>query len=122
LTSRSKSLLCSSLFPPRDVAGDLRGADDVPVGIGDGRKRQRNVQQSAILVTADRLVMLEGVAAADAVQNVQFFIETIRMRDYRDRLPNRLLCCVADQPLRSAVPAYDNAAEVYADDRLVGWR
>src|SRR3546814_9000533 len=48
-----------------DVAGDLRGADDRPVGRPDWRDRQRDRDQAAVLALAQGLEVVHALALAN---------------------------------------------------------
>src|SRR5580704_17676125 len=50
-----------------DVAGDLRGADDGTVRVLDRRDAERNRNPAAVLALPDRLIVIEAVAAPDAL-------------------------------------------------------
>ena len=50
------------LFTGRNITGDLRGANELPFGIPDGRNRQRHVKAFAILTNPLRLEVLNALS------------------------------------------------------------
>src|ERR1700686_3326663 len=57
-----------------EVAGDLRGADDSTVRALDRRDAERNRQPAAVLALADRLVVVEAVAEAAALEDFRLLV------------------------------------------------
>ena len=104
----------------RDVAGDLRGADDPPVDVADRRHGQRDRHQRSVLAAADGLEVVEAIAAANAGQRLVFLGLAILRDQPADRRTDHLGGTVAEHPLRRLVPRLDDAVEILADDRVVG--
>ncbi|OWK35345.1 hypothetical protein FRUB_09506 [Fimbriiglobus ruber] len=51
-----------------DVAGDLRRADEVAVGVANGQDRERDVDPAAAFGRPDRLEVVQSLPAPDALQ------------------------------------------------------
>src|SRR6516225_4178157 len=102
-----------------DIAGDLRGADDTPIGAVDGRYRERNVEQAAVLTPANGFEVIDALAAPQPRQNRCLLLGAIRWDHDCYRPADRFLGGVAEEPFRAFVPAAADAAQVLADDRVV---
>src|ERR1700759_659542 len=63
--------------------------------------------------------MVDALATSDARQDSALLVLAVVRNDDRDGLPDRLRGRVAENPLRTAVPAGDDAVQVLADDRIV---
>jgi hypothetical protein len=72
-----------SLFPLGDVAGDLRGADHLPVKIHYGRDGKRDVEQSTVFAPADCLIRVDALATADAREDSWLFVVTLGRHQHR---------------------------------------
>ena len=103
-----------------DVARDLRCADDPARSVPDGRHGERDVEPAAILVAANGLVMVDALTAPDAVEYAGLLVVALGRYEDGHGLANDLIGFVAEEPLRRAVPAGDDAIEILADDRVVG--
>jgi len=64
--------------------------------------------------------VVDALAAPNAVEDAGLFVAALGRDQHSDRLSDCLLGRVAEQPLRSGVPAVDDALEVLADDCVVG--
>ena len=106
----------------RDVAGDLRGADDPALPVAHGRDRERDLDQRAVLAPAHGLEALDPLAAADAPEDGRHLVLPARGGEERDVAADDLPGRVAEEALGGGVPARDDAVEVLADDRVVGAR
>ncbi len=104
----------------RDVACDLGGADDLAFHVADRRNGQRDVHIAAVLALAHRLVVVDAVAAPDALQDAGLLVQPLRRDQDDDGPADDLLRPVPEQPLCARVPAGDHAVQVLADDRVVG--
>ncbi len=60
--------------------------------------------------------MIDGLAAADALEDARLFALALRRDQNRDGLPDDLLRSVTIKPFRRPVPARDLSVEVFADD------
>src|SRR5580700_5825034 len=78
--------LMFGLFARGDVAGDLRGADDNTVRVLDRRDAERHRKAAAVLALADRLVVIEAVAAPDAFEDFWLLVVQFRRNQDGDRL------------------------------------
>jgi hypothetical protein len=70
-----------------DVAGDLRGADDPPLAVPERRYRERDLDQRAVLAAADGLVVLDALAAPDALEDPGLLVGMIGGISIRTDLP-----------------------------------
>src|SRR3546814_5168175 len=119
--SDCSSDVCSSdLLSLGDVAGDLRRAGDLPLAILDRRHGQRDVDQASVLALPNGFIMVGALAAPDARQDLRFLVLMIRWNQDQDRLADDLVGRIAEEPLRTLIPARDDAVEVLAYDRVVG--
>ncbi len=107
-------------LPLGDVAGDLRRPDDAALVVADRGDRQRDVEPAAVLGHADRLEVLDPLAAAEPLQDRALLVVPLRRDDQGDRPADGLLGRVAEEPLGPGVPRADDAVERLADDRVVG--
>ena len=83
---------------------------------------QRNVQQRAVFAAADCFVVVDALAAPDALQDARLFIEPTGRYEHGDRLADRFRRCVTKEPHGPVIPTGDDAVEVFADDGIVGRR
>ena len=118
--SRSRSR--SSLGPllGGDVPADLRGPDDLALGVADGRDGERDVDDGAVLPPPPRLVVVHLLAAADPLQDPRHVLDQLGRHEHGDVLADDLLGGVAEDPLGPPVPARDDAVEVLRGDDVVG--
>src|SRR3546814_11320860 len=115
-----QNLMLLTLVTVGDVAGDLRRADDGAVRRPDRRHRQRDVDQAAVLALANRVVVVDGLAAADAGADYVFFVVAVGGNQDRHRLPDLFLGGIAEEPLRAAVPAWGDSSEKSRGGRAWG--
>ncbi len=108
-----------SLFALRDVARDLRGADDRPRGVPNRRDRQGNIDEPAIFRDPHRLEVVDMLTAAQAFQEAALLGVPLRWNQQRDRLANGFLSRVPEKALGTAIPGEDVAVERLADDRVI---
>src|SRR5207237_10587306 len=101
----------------RYVPGHFGRTDDLAGLIADRRDRQGDIDEPAVLRLADRLVMVDPLAVAQAAQDHRLFVPTVRGNDQRDGLADRLLGGVAEQAARPGMPGGDESAERLADVR-----
>jgi hypothetical protein len=101
-------------LPVSNVAGNLRSAEDSPFGAHDRRDGQRNIDQPSVLALANGLIMLNALAAPDKLQNYVILILTLRRCQDGHPLADGVLGQIAKEPLRTLVPACDNAMEIFA--------
>ena len=69
----------------RDVARDLGNADDLALLITERRDGQRNIQQAAVLAQADRLEMVDALAALQAREDLPLFVLPVGRNHEHDR-------------------------------------
>src|SRR5580700_318796 len=112
--------LMFGLFARGDVAGNLRGADDGAVRVPDRRDAERNRNAAAVFALPDGLVVIEAVAAPDALDDPRLLVLQLLRNQDGDRLADDVFGGVAEQALGGAVPADDDAVEVLADDGVAG--
>ncbi len=82
-----------------DVAGDFRGAGNASGAIPDGRHRQVDVDEGAVLAAADRFVMFDALAASQPRQNARLLVMAILGNEHGDRTPDGFLRRIAEQAL-----------------------
>ena len=82
-----------------DVAGDLRGADDVACGGADRRDGERHVDALAVLVHTHRLEILDPFAAADLPENPVGFLAPMRRNDQGNMLADGFSRGISEQAL-----------------------
>ncbi len=102
-----------------DVARDLRGADDLAALVADGRDRQGDLHQGSILAPPNRLVVIDPLAASDALEDRGHLVLAAGRSEDGDIATDHLLGGVAEQPLGSAIPAGDDAGQVLARNCIV---
>ena len=92
----------------RDVADDLRCADDIAGVVPDGRDRQRDEDALAVASPPLGLEMLDATSGLEARDDLVFLGDAVLRNDERDVPAHRLLGGVAEEPLRGGVPALDD--------------
>src|SRR6266536_534028 len=106
-----------------DVAGEARCSDD-PAGGGVAHRRDGygHLDDAAVLMAADGLVMPDSFPAGDAGADAEFFGPLVLVfgDDNVDGPADRFLRRVAVHAGGRVVPGEDDAAQVYGDDRVVG--
>src|SRR5262249_47918684 len=107
------------LFALGDVTRNLGCANHLAIRIQYRRDAERNVDKAAIFALADGLVVFDALPAPNAVEDLGLFILATIGDEQRDRFADHLLGGVAKQLLGSAVPAGDDAVEVFADNGVV---
>src|SRR5690606_34637285 len=94
-------------------------ADDPPRAVVDRRDHERDLDEAAVLATTHRLVMIDALAATDALEDGGLLVRPVIRNENYDRTAHGFLGRVAVDALGTAVPARDDAVEVRADDRIV---
>src|SRR5262249_40739695 len=102
-----------------DVASDLGRADDTALSVTNGRYRQRDVDPSPVLSDANRFVVIDALANAQASEDLGFLVGALGWNEQRNRLADHLLLGVTENALGSLVPRDHDAVQVLADDRVV---
>ena len=72
-----------------------------------------------MLALPNRLKMIYPLSSPDTGQNLALFLKPVLWNNDSDGLANRLCRGVAEEALRTPVPAGDNAVEVLAYDRVI---
>src|SRR5581483_8774182 len=103
----------------RDVAGDLRRADDPAAGVLDGRHGDGDVYQAAVLGLPHRVEVIHPLPAPDARQHLVLLRVPVDRHDQRDVPADCLGGRPAKQTLGGAVPRRDDSAERLADDDVI---
>ena len=106
--------------PLGDVAGDLRGADDLASLVSDRRDRERDRHSRAVLALSNRLVVVDLLAGANLGEDHVFFVLQFLGNQHANGLPDRLGCGVAEHTLGGRIPRHDDAVEILRDDGIVG--
>src|SRR5579871_421026 len=105
--------------PFGDFASDLRGADYRALLVVNRRNRERDVNEAAVLVAADRFVVIDCLARTNTSDDLDPFIRPMRWAQDRHRAPDDFFCAVSKQPFGAPVPALDRSVEAFADDCIV---
>ena len=108
------------LLERRDIARDLRGADDRAGVVADRRDGQRDVERPAVLGDPHGLEMLDALAAAQPREDVVFFGLPLGRDQHPDRPADELVGRIAEQPLGGGVARLNDAVEILREDRIVG--
>ena len=102
-----------------NIPRDFRRSDDLAFRISDGRNRQRDPYQTAVLTLPYSFEVLDARTPSDARQYCSLFVLSVLRDDDCDRLTCGLLGSVAEYALRTFVPACDNAVEIFAYNCIV---
>ena len=103
-----------------DVAGNLGGSGYISGGIPHRRNGERDVDQGAVFAAADRLEMVDALAATQALQDFVLFLPALGRNDQGNVLADGFFGGVAEYAFGALVPAADDAIERLADDGVVG--
>jgi hypothetical protein len=103
-----------------DVAGDLRGADDVPVAVAKGRHGERDESPIPVPCPSHRLEVLDPLPFEQPGQDLFLLVSPFGRDDQVDLLSDGLLGGVAEQAFGPGVPGPDRAVERLADDGVAG--
>ena len=68
--------------------------------------------RAAVLAPANGLVVIDVLAAANALEDFRFLVVAALGNERQNRLADHLLGSIAEHALRPTVPAGDNAVEV----------
>jgi hypothetical protein len=117
-----QQLLFGVLEPFRlcHIASDLRGADDLPGLVANGRNAQRHIDASAILSNADRLEMVHTLAPQQPRDNLSLLVMQLGRNEGVYRFADDLGTVITENATGTAVPAADHAVERLADDSVIG--
>src|SRR5687768_7160763 len=77
------------------------------------------MEQRPILAAAQRLVILQRLARANLLQDALLLGAAILRYDQRERFSNRLFCGIAIEAEGAAVPTFDRAVKVGAENRVI---
>ena len=108
------------LRPRGDIPRDRGRAAELARAIADRRDGERDVIPSTVLGHVLRLIGCEALPALEARQHLGEFIASVRGDEQGDRLPQDFGRRVAEEVLRSPIPAGDAAVQGLADNRLLG--
>src|SRR5262249_47937310 len=98
---------------------NFRRANYLAVTILDGRNRQGNVDEAAILALSNRFVMLDPFSPTNTVQDHRFFVVPIRRNEDCDRLAYGFFRDIAEDVLSATIPPGDHAVEVFGKDSVI---
>ena len=101
----------------RDVTRDLGGANDPAALVMDRRYGERDLNEASILSPPFGLIVLDTLAATDAVEDLHHLAGMARCRDDLYRLADDLGGAVAEERLGAGIPARDDPVQRLADDR-----
>src|SRR5579859_1200074 len=102
------------------VVGDFRYADDRAVLVMHWRHSERNINQPPILTAPDGFVVLDPLAAPDPLQDLRLFALPVIGNDHGDGFADYFFGQISKQTFGARIPADDDAAQIHADDRVVG--
>ena len=95
--------LSDGFFGPflfRDIASDLRRADDLPTVIPERRYGQRNVEERSVLAQAYSLEMIHALAALQALKDLPLFVAPVRGNHDENGFSDRFGGRIAVETLR----------------------
>src|SRR5271166_2816402 len=96
LEKQHLSLLRAPLFS--NISGDLRGADDAAIRAFYGGNRKRDFDAAAILPLPHRLVMVDTLAATNAIKNGRLLIVPVCRNEDHDGPADDFICPIAEEP------------------------
>ena len=103
----------------RDVARDLRCANNQSFRVLDRGDRERNVDEGAVLTAPHGLIVFDPFAATDAIENTKLLIRAIRWNQDGYRLADDLGDGIAVELFGTGIPGPDDAIQINADDAIV---
>ena len=104
-----------------DVADGLGQADHLAIGRDDRRRRDRHIDQPAVLGTAHGVVRGDGLALGDPEAELPVLVEAVwRHQQLEPRAADHLRRRIAKQPFGPGVPFDDGAVQACADDGIGG--
>src|SRR5205823_14801611 len=95
VAQRPAQQLSLGLPAVRDIPGDRGGANRMTVWVENRRDADRHLDARAVLSHARGLVVLNVLAAPQALEDAGQLVTVVRWHDQRDRLSDRLLGRVA---------------------------
>ena len=105
----------------RNIAGDLRSANDAALSVLHGGNGEGNVDQRAVLPPAHGLEMLNALAAFETREDFGLLVLAIGGDEQSGNgLAYRFRGRIAENPFGALVPTCDNAVKVLTDNRVVG--
>src|SRR5207253_1106260 len=117
--SDEKILLLLSSPALGDVPGDFCCADDLAFSILDGRNGQRNLDQTSIFALANGFIVIDTLTAPNARKNIGFLAAAIHWNQEYDRLADNFFCRIAEEPLCSWVPGFNDPIDVLTQDGII---
>jgi hypothetical protein len=119
---RQKVVLHPLQSPPfSDVAGNRRGANELPLAVPNRGDGQGHLNQRAVLAQPDSLELVDPLAPSEAGHDdAMQLVDSIRGDQPRDRLADHLVGGVAIESLGGGVPTGDHAVNRLADNGVVG--
>ena len=111
--------LLLELLSPRDVAGNLRSADDTSSAVLDWGHRERDSYPTAVSSDALGLEMVDPFSANERCENCRLFLKPVGWKQHRDRTADGLFRRISEDAFGSLVPAHDRPVEVLTDDSVV---
>src|SRR5215831_18609399 len=103
-----------------DIARNFGRAHNPALRIREGGNGQGNIQQRAVLAASDGFIMVDFLAAADALHDAPLFVDPFGRGEQRDRLADSFPRSISKKPLGAGIPARGDALEIGADDGIVG--
>ena len=115
-----KPLQLFRLLTLADIAANLGSADHFCRLIAQWRNGERDVDPPPILGDADRLIVLDALAAPKPSEDVLLFPVQFRRDNPGDRLPYHFVGLVSENCGRTGIPRRDDAIQGLADDGVIG--
>jgi len=105
--------------PFGQVPGNLRRRDDPAGLVAHGRNGQGHFDERPVLAPPPCLVVLDALAAGDALDHDAIVLHPVRRHQQLDRPAHDLVRTVAEEPFGRRVPGQDAAGEVLGNDRVL---
>ena len=91
----------------------------LPLAFRIGEIGERDVDHAAVLAPPNGLEVVDGLAAANLLEDRGLLVAARLGNDQRHRLPDRFRGGISEQALRSPVPAQDDFVEVLGQNGVV---
>lgn len=102
-----------------DIAGDLRGADNLAVVVPERRDGQRYVHDRSVLAPACRLEVIYALAPLQTFKNLLLFIVPLWGHNDKNGFPDCLLGRIAVKALRPVIPARNTPVQILTNNGVI---
>src|ERR1700722_3876266 len=106
-------------FSLRYIPRDFRRPNDLAGGVLEWRDCHGNLNQASVFAPSYGVEGLDALSTPDAFKDVGFFVLPIRRNEEGDRFADNLICCITKDSLSPAVPAGDDAINIFGHNRIV---